>query len=258
MTCLIMIQMTTHSKAQGIAGSGAILKYRFNTGVTNNPGLVKKAIQGKIEEDLVDWILNSFDTVGSSSLSQNLQSVLIEGDSTNRRLRLGKFKSLNPYSCVTIDLHSSDSSGHINVKDSTGNLLFDVSKDYVAIQNYLVTTYIKGSGSNPIPIVLPACGIGATASCDGNDMAGNVTLTTGVITPGSTTWLIIPFQKVHTTTPRFVIFYPANSQSASLETVSNVKVLSCKGCNSGSAFELNTNGNLANSTTYVWYYQVFE
>lgn len=150
-----------------------------------------------------------------------------------------------------------NSSG-IVIWDSAGNRLFSVDTLFTDIAKYLVVPYIKGSGSNPTPTVLSASGVGATASISGNDMLGKITLTTGVVTPGSTAWVTIPFQRTHTTVPRCVIFRPANPAAANLETVSNVMVY----CNASSvgvtSFQLNSNGNLANSTTYIWYYIVLE
>lgn len=62
---MIIVPKTTFS--QGVLYEKTILDYKIDTGVRLKTGLVRKLTHGQIEKDIVQWVYDNFDTIGSSS-----------------------------------------------------------------------------------------------------------------------------------------------------------------------------------------------
>lgn len=106
---------------------------------------------------------------------------------------------------------------------------------------------VTGGTATPTSAVKAAAGAGATATVTGNDMAGQVTLTTGTApTPGA--MLDITFANAWAATPKSVIFTAESGAGALLAPYTAGR--------SSTVFTLGLGAAPAASTTYTFNYQV--
>lgn len=114
-------------------------------------------------------------------------------------------------------------------------------------------THFKGTGSTPSIIAGSCAGVGGSASVSGTDTAGQITLTTGTITPANANCVTVTFTNVYGSAPH-VQFAPANAATAALSGAKSVYVTS-----TASAFSFTVGAtSLSNTTAYKWEYLVIE
>ncbi len=111
-----------------------------------------------------------------------------------------------------------------------------------------VAGHIITSGNLPVVQALAAAGSGATASVNGNDVAGTITLVTGS-TPSTGDLLVLNFNQAYGAPPR-VSITPANDASSQMRV--------SRGATSSSGVTFRTVDTPAASTTYVYDYFIVQ
>lgn len=113
--------------------------------------------------------------------------------------------------------------------------------------------HVRGKGTTPSVSTDTCAGTGGSASIEGTDVAGMVTLNTGTATPANSKCFTVTYAAAYDSAP-YVVFSPVNREAARLTGTKVVFASSTE-----SAFEFAVDGtSLSNDVTYIWNYHVIE
>lgn len=174
------------------------LDYKIDTGIRLHPGLVRKMTHGQIEKDIVQWVMDNFDTIGSAGSGFNLSNHSLTANSdyahnwNGYQLKITDISNLvfqdsashvilsgGLQASIVASLGQYSASGRygITVNSTTGEIMIDSAY-------YLPTVFGGGIGS-----VLQKTGTFTTAW----NVITNISLITsynGSATAGNGLWVI--------------------------------------------------------------------
>lgn len=119
----------------------------------------------------------------------------------------------------------------------------------------VVTDHIIGNGATPV--VLAGSGTGSGASISGTDLAGCITVKTGIAPSASLTVVTVTFNTAFSAIPRSIILTPANADAAVLSGTSMVYIDQAEITNKTFTLKAGTQA-LPAGKLYKWFYQVIQ
>jgi hypothetical protein len=140
---------------------------------------------------------------------------------------------------------STNQTASLAIFEINGTIKSQIDKNGNAVFPHIV-------GNSTSPTIAAGAGAGSSPTGPtliGTDIAGQITLTTGTVTPGANTVLTVTFNTAFTNAP-YVNFSPANANAAGLSGTSMIYVNSTT---TTFAFLVGTAG-LVSATQYIWNY----
>lgn len=202
---------------------------------------------------------------GSSWAPANLPVATVALGGTGQSTKAGAFNALSPLSAPGDLLYGGSLGAGTRLAGNTSTttcLLMqtgDGSNSSAPVWSTLasvlaggvITTHLVGTGTTPTITAGAGAGSSAFVSLSGTDMAGKITLTSGLLPSVSSVVLTVTFNTAYIAAPH-VVLSPANSNAAALSGLAMIYVTATT-----TTFVFTGGATaLTASTQYVWEYQV--